>query len=172
MTRYQLAKLISWAGTLSSRKRMQKVVCMLQAAGFPSNAEYRLHHFGPYSDDVAHLADEMTHAGLLEEVEKTTALGNTYDYRLSDKAKAALAEFEATSVGEAEAAVLAEHHALAMRLLKADPKDLEYAATLVYFRRRGVKWPEAIEKTCAFKKLRKNSLAIRRAEELAKEIVS
>src|SRR5260221_381427 len=144
MTRYQLAKLISWAGTLRSRKRMQKVVFMLKAAGFPTEAEYRLHHFGPYSDDVAHLADEMTQAKLLEEHEEATAVGNSYDYRLSEKAKASMAEFEATPRGEAEAAALVEHHPLAMRMFGADLKDLEYAATLVYFRHRGLKWTEAI----------------------------
>jgi hypothetical protein len=33
MERYQLAKIIEWAGTFQSRKRMQKLVFMLQAAG-------------------------------------------------------------------------------------------------------------------------------------------
>lgn len=46
MTRYQLAKLISWAGTLHSRKKMQKVVFMLQAAGCPLDAEFYLHLYG------------------------------------------------------------------------------------------------------------------------------
>jgi uncharacterized protein YwgA len=172
MTRYQLAKLISWAGTLHSRKRMQKVVFMLKAAGFPTDAEYRLHHFGPYSDDVAHLADEMTQADLLDEHEDASGFSNSYDYRLSAKANAALVQFEATPRGESEAAALAAHHGLAMRLFEADLKDLEYAATLVYFRKRGAPWPEAIDKTCEFKKLRKKSLAIRRAEALAREIDS
>jgi uncharacterized protein YwgA len=154
MTRYQLAKLISWAGTLHSRKRMQKVAFMLQAAGFPTEAEYRLHHFGPYSDDVAHLADEMAQIGLLEEEEKATPVGNTYDYRLSEKTVASMAEFEATSEGQAQTAALAKHQSLAKRLIGADLKDLEHAATLIYFQ-----------------KLRKNSLALRRAESLAREIV-
>src|SRR5713226_2600892 len=35
MTRYQLAKLVQWAGTLRTRKRMQKVVYLLQLAGCP-----------------------------------------------------------------------------------------------------------------------------------------
>jgi uncharacterized protein YwgA len=171
MTRYQLAKLISWAGTLRSRKRMQKVVFMLQAAGFPAEVEYRLHHFGPYSDDVAHLADEMTQIGLLEEKETATSIGNTYDYRLSEKAATSMGEIEATTQGKQQAASLAEHESLAKRLLGADLKDLEHAATLIYFRQHGLEWAEAIEKACAFKKLRKNSLAIRRAESLAREIV-
>jgi uncharacterized protein YwgA len=172
MTRYQLAKLISWAGTLHSRKRLQKVACMLQAAGCGLDAEYRLHHFGPYSDDVAHLADEMVQAGLLEEEEKTTAIGNTYDYKLSDKAAELLAGFESTPEGKEQAAALGKYETQARRLLGADPKHLEHAATIVYFQCSGLSWANAIEKTCTFKKLRKNSVAIRRAEELAREIVT
>jgi uncharacterized protein YwgA len=51
MTRYQLAKLVEWAGTLRTRKRLQKVVFMLQAAGCPFDDGFGLHHFGPYSSD-------------------------------------------------------------------------------------------------------------------------
>src|SRR5579863_3270500 len=100
MTPYQLAKLISWAGTLRSRKRMQKVVFLSQSAGCPFDAEYRLHHFGPYSDGVAHITDEMVQVGLLEEVEKTTSVGNSYDYRIPEKSVRAIAEFEATPEGK------------------------------------------------------------------------
>jgi hypothetical protein len=35
MNRYQLAKIVDWAGTLETRKRMQKVVYLLQVAGCP-----------------------------------------------------------------------------------------------------------------------------------------
>src|SRR4051794_19223854 len=107
MTRYQLAKLVYWAQTIRTRKRLQKIVVMLQAAGCPIEADYRLHHFGPYSDGVAHLADEMTQLGLLVEEESSNGLGSTYDYRLSDKAKQQLQEFEKTAEGRAQEAALA-----------------------------------------------------------------
>jgi hypothetical protein len=32
MNRYQLAKIVEWAGTLDARKRIQKVVYLLKAA--------------------------------------------------------------------------------------------------------------------------------------------
>ena len=44
MKRYQLAKLIEWSGeSLKTRKRLQKVVYLLQAAGCPLDADYTLH---------------------------------------------------------------------------------------------------------------------------------
>ena len=38
MTRYQLAKIVDWAGTLDTRKRMQKVVYLLQVVGLPARS--------------------------------------------------------------------------------------------------------------------------------------
>jgi uncharacterized protein YwgA len=171
MTRYQLAKLISWVETLHSRKRLQKVVAMLQAAGCPIEADFRLHHFGPYSDDLAHLADEMTQAKLLIEEEISIAIGSTYDYRLSDKAKKLLYEFEATPQGKQQAAAFEKYRSQAQRLLNVDLKDLEHAATIAYFRKSGLNWAKAIDKACEFKKLKKDSSARRRAESLARELV-
>ena len=45
MNRYQLAKIVQWAGTLRSRKRMQKMIFLLKAAGCPLDADYDLHHY-------------------------------------------------------------------------------------------------------------------------------
>ena len=59
MNRYQLAKIVDWVGTFRSRKRMQKLSFTLQAAGCPLDAEYELHPYGPYSDDVARLTGEL-----------------------------------------------------------------------------------------------------------------
>jgi len=69
MHRYQLAKIVDWAGKLRSRKRMQKPIFLLQAAGYPLDADYDFHKYGPYSRDVARLTDEFTREGLLEEEE-------------------------------------------------------------------------------------------------------
>ena len=59
MNRYQLAKLVEWAGCLHTRKRLQKLVYMLQSAGCPLEAEFTLHHYGPYSQEIAGLSDAM-----------------------------------------------------------------------------------------------------------------
>jgi uncharacterized protein YwgA len=171
MTRYQLAKLVEWAETLHSRKRLQKVVFLLQSAGCPLEADFTLHYFGPYSQDVANLADEMTQAGLLEEKQKETGIGKTFHYSLADKTKGLLSDFEQSSKGQNEVKAIASFKSQAFELMKADLKELEYAATLVFFRQRKMEWDEAIDKTCQFKKLRKNSVALRRAKELAEEIV-
>src|SRR6266851_892422 len=173
MTRYQLAKLVQWAEKLESRKRMQKVVFLLQAAGFPGEADYGLHYFGPYSADVAHLTDEMTQAELLQEEEKSVGQGRTYNYCLAPKAKTILPEFERSDEGQKRLTEVQPFESLARNLLGRNLKDLEHAATLVYFHKRSkLPWPDAMEQTCKMKKIRKNSAALRRAEELAREILS
>ena len=78
-------------GDARSRKRMQKVVYLLQVAGCPLEADYTLHHYGPYSQDVARLTDEMVEASLLDEKTTSNAVGQQYSYSLSEKHAAALA---------------------------------------------------------------------------------
>ena len=94
MNRYQLAKIIDWAGTLRSRKRMQKLIFLLQAAGCPLDADYDFHKYGPYSQDVARLTDELTREGLLEEEVVGHPFVEHYSYFLPQKTKPQMTEYE------------------------------------------------------------------------------
>ena len=172
MTKYQLAKLVDWAGTLRTRKRLQKVVYLLQAAGCPLEADYGLHHFGPYSPDVAQLTDEMAQAGLFQEARESNGVGQQYSYRLTDRARQQLVAVEATPQGHAWAQPLARFEPLARQLLQRDGKELEVAATMVYFRRQGDDWTAALEKASRLKNLHTNAPLFQRAEALARQTVA
>jgi uncharacterized protein len=176
MTRYQLAKLVEWAGTLNSRKRLQKVVFMLQAAGCPLGADYILHHYGPYSQEVAQLSDEMAHSNLLEEVSEPNRVGLQYSYDLTEHAKEKLAELEATPQGEQMAEQLVPFKKKAKELLKTDLWALEVASTMVYFRQQGHNWPESVERTCKFKNIDRSTASgkqfVNKAEEIAQQVVA
>jgi uncharacterized protein YwgA len=171
MNRYQLAKIVGWAGTLRTRKRMQKVVYLLQAAGCPLEADYFLHHYGPYSHDVARLSDEMVGVNLLEEQSNSSSVGQQYSYRLGARARASIAEFEKTQEGRDWSDQMAAFETKAQRLLTADLKALEIASTVVYFLRQGNDWSAAVDKACEFKGLTKGSQAVKGAEALARQIV-
>src|SRR5262245_51870399 len=112
MNRYQLAKMVDWAGTLDTRKRMQKVACVLQGADF------NLHHYGPYSQEVARLTDEMVQARILDERDESNMVGQQFSYSLNEGARKNLADFEATPRGRAAAAELEPHEDLARRLFQ------------------------------------------------------
>lgn len=170
MNRYQLAKIVDWAGTLDTRKRMQKVAYLLWVAGCRLDADFNLHHYGPYSQEVARLTDEMVQAGILDERAESNMVGQQFSYSLSEGARKNLADFEATPRGRAAAAELEPHEDLARRLFQADLKDLEYASTAVFFRQQGHDWPEAIEKMCQFKGLTPGGRVVERAGELARQI--
>ncbi len=168
MNRLQLAKLIEWApGELESRKRLQKVVYLLQAAGCPLDVEYALHHYGPYSRDVAELTDEMCHAGLLEERTSPNTLGGrTFSYHLPEPTRAQLRSMDPP-------VDLAQYEGLAKRLL-AEPnlKKLEFAATVAYFHRQGGSWEDARRSAAEFKKQDAQGRTMLEAEQLAREVLA
>jgi uncharacterized protein YwgA len=172
MNRYQLAKIVEWAGTLDARKRMQKVVYLLQVAGCLLEADFILHHYGPYSQDVARLTDEMVGVNLLEERSESNPVGQQYSYRLGERARVGILEFEKTPEGRTSSERMAAFEVKARRLLKADLKDLEIASTIAFFHKQGHDWPAAIDKACEFKGLTKGSPAVERAEALARQVVA
>lgn len=171
MNRYQLAKIVEWADTLETRKRMQKIVYLLQVAGCPLEAEYTLHHYGPYSQDVARLMDEMVRAHLLIETTVSNSVGQQYSYRVKESARSSISAFEATPQGRVVADQMEPFRPKALELVQADLKDLEFAATTVFFRKAGHAWPEAIEKMCRFKGLSSDSPVVVRADELARQFI-
>jgi uncharacterized protein YwgA len=168
MNRYQLAKLVDWAGTLRSRKRLQKVVFLLQAAGCPLEADFYLHYYGPYSEDVARLANEMVRENLLEETTTGSSPYEQYNYQITESTREQIAELEASPRGAPMLQELARFEAKASSLFTADVKQLEYAATIVYFYRQNPDWSEAVEKAVTFKK----DEAVRAALPLARSAVA
>ncbi len=167
MTRYQVAKIVSWAGDLHARKRLQKVVYLLQSAGCPLDAEFSLHHYGPYSEELARLTDEMVRQSLLVEQSSEHSQGKQFSYQLSDSAAAAITSLEATESGQMSALIIAAFEARAKALLGEDLRRLEYASTIVYFRRQGNDWVHAVAKAAAFKQ----TAAVSEALPLAQQIV-
>jgi uncharacterized protein YwgA len=167
MNHYQLAKLVEWAGTLRSRKRLQKVVYLLQAAGCPLDADFFLHYYGPYSQEVALLANEMAREKLLEETTTGTPPHEQYNYQITESTRKQMAELEASPRGAAMLRELLPFEAKARRLLSADLKQVEYASTIAYFYRQDPDWAQAVEKAVTYK----NDEAVRAALSLAQEAI-
>lgn len=173
MNRYQLAKLVEWAGTLKSRKRMQKIVFMLQAAGCPLEADFFLHRYGPYSTDVARLTDELVVLGWLDE--GTQGIPNgvlTYDYTLTDRGSEILRKLERDKSQDRREAQISQFKPLVERLRDEPLRTLEVASTIAYFRRCGNDWSTAVRKAFEFKEVEAGSDAARKMEELAREVVT
>jgi uncharacterized protein YwgA len=165
MNRLQLATLLSWAGVngLQGRKRLQKVVFFLQEAGCPLDCDYTLHHFGPYSRDVADRSDEMVAAGLLDEkVEVINGL-TQYTYTLAS----GIRDLVATEPDRG----MDRYRELGSELM--DPARtnlwwLELGATILFIFRQTGDWDHALARACEFKKVKAADAPSQRAFELAK----
>jgi hypothetical protein len=172
MTRFQLAKLVEWAGELNSRKRLQKVVFLLQASGCPFEAEYILHHYGPYSQEVGRLSDEMVQAGLLEETSEPNQVGVQFSYKLTKSASEEMEKLAKNPQGKKLSKPIEPYADKAKELLQTDLWLLEVAATMAYFRKQGNSWPESVERTRKFKNLKAGTDVLKKAEGLAHQFVA
>lgn len=169
MDKLQLALLTQWAedanlGGIQGRKRMQKVVYFLQQAGCPIDAEYTLHHYGPYSRDVANVTDVMVAEGLLEE---RIDEGGQYGYKLNARTRPMI---ELTRARRASAIdELDRHRERAVKLLQEDPWTLELGSTIHFSYKRKRDWDAALREACAFKHCDPTAPTSRRALDFAKE---
>ena len=171
MDRYQLLKLTDWAGTIEGRKCMQKVVFLMKCTGCPIDADFSLHYYGPYSAEVAQATDVLVQLGLLSETQSSTAVGQRYDYCLTQHARASLSRFEATDEGAKAQEQIAPFENAAKQLFQRSAAELEYAATIAFFHKRGLDWGAAIEKACEFKQLDKAAPPMTAVRNLAQRFV-
>ena len=172
MTTYELAKLVLMADGVDSRKRLQKTVHLLQAAGCDFGLEFRLHYYGPYCSELAELIDWMSADDILIESKRQTSVGTQYDYRLNANLRDNLESFEETSRGQVAKTKLEGFQKLLDELRDTPPRVLELASTIVVFRQNGKEWPEALKRTAEFKQEDAHSLAMKRAFALAKSVLS
>ena len=166
-----LAALVDAAGGLDSRKRVQKAVYLLQSAGCELGAEYYLHHYGPYSVDVARSVDELAKAGVLEE--RREMLGNggrKYRYDLTDSGRDQLRGLEATPAGDRLLGPLRPFLPLAKDLAARPPRPLDLASTVAFFRDRGDVWETAAARAFEYKDEPPGSADAAAAVELARQV--
>lgn len=174
MDKYALAKLVQWSGSggVVGRKRLQKVVYFLQQAGCTLGAEYSLHHYGPYSRDVAEACDELVASGLLDERAEMNSVGTQYTYRLSAGAgESALSQTERRLAERT--ADLGTFRSLAEELLSRDLWELELGSTILYFYDKTTDWDKAAQLACEFKRRNvANETALPSARALAMTVQS
>ncbi|MDZ4657781.1 MAG: hypothetical protein SH868_09420 [Bythopirellula sp.] len=172
MTNYQLAKLIAQAGGIRSRKRIQKTVHLLQAAGCPFNVtDYRIHYYGPYSKSLAGLVDQLASCHVLIEDRDDTEFGPQFRYRVDDEAGERLMEFERTAVGTLRRREVEEYADLLKEFNDTRSRILELAATIVAFHQAGSEWENAVVETAKFKRESEQSSIMEEAETLAKRVM-
>jgi uncharacterized protein YwgA len=164
MNRLQLATLLSWAGDdgLQGRKRLQKVVFFLQEAGCPLDCGTTLHHFGPYSNDVAYRCDEIVAAGLAEETGGPSKGNQPYVYKLKPETIRLVQKTPDPSMQRFEE--------LGKSLMGENLWSLELGSTILFFYRQTKDWDDALIRACNFKTVSSSTEGSQAALALAKRI--
>ncbi len=177
MTKYQLAKILSYSkdGKVESRKRIQKIIYLLQSAGLALTNDFKLHHFGTYSSDVASLVDDLSTSGVLEEQEIRNGNVVQYNYLLSNPGKEAIDKL-GRNPSKSIKSQLAEIESFQKKINALFDVDdlwiLELGSTIAFYKSKGLDWSEANERACEFKKVSSKNSRSKQAFRLAKEIVA
>lgn len=130
-----LMALLHSVGEVQGRKKLQKLVYLLQEAGYPFEEDFSYHLYGPYSETLAAEIDELKLLGLLQEREAPTPGGYTqYVYSLSEQGRRYARRFR-------DQLRLPGLEELARKLTEHGARTLELMASLAFLKRMG--YPDA-----------------------------
>jgi len=134
---------------------VQKIFYLLQNAGYPTELEYFLHYYGPYSEDLSSFLRyaSTSEPKLLDEEELPVGVGGVrFDYSVTESAERLVSALEAKMIGPEDIEKAKGFCEIAQSLNARHATDLELAATILYFQKeRGCSRDEAIAKTRAMK---------------------
>ncbi len=171
MKEYWLAKLIESVGTIKSRKRLQKILYLLQSGkDFPLKLDYILHYYGPYSFELASLLDQLKTSQIVQENGFDNGMGGVaYSYTITDQGKQILHSFENSQSGIDAPTRIRPFISFFKELAEQDIWLLELAATVLYFYQETQNWTKAKKVTSSFKKVSPDDKLLEQSVDLAKQ---
>ena len=121
-------------GEVVGRTRLQKIAYFLEVSGLGDGFAFEYRHYGPYSEGLADACQLADILGVVDEIEHQASWGGTYSI------------YRATSGSERKPNKARVE--LAMLARKADPIELELAATAAFLNAEGVPdpWAETAER--------------------------
>ena len=124
-----IARLIHVCGKIDGRVKLQKMVHILQEAGYPFEEKFGYLHHGPYSSDLKREIDQLVGWLLVKEEPQPVVNYTQYSYSPSDE----LADVLKSIGADAEP----EWQKLARELNGQESQVLESVSTIMFLRRRG-----------------------------------
>ncbi|HVT89098.1 MAG TPA: hypothetical protein VHD56_09620 [Tepidisphaeraceae bacterium] len=125
----EVLRLIFVLDELKGRKKLQKIVHILQSRGFNFPQRFGYLHYGPYSSQLASEIDALVAGNLLKEEKGVGDDYTPYVYELSDEAMKLLKDLNST--GKPPWITLAKN------LNEKDPNYLEAMSTILYLKANG-----------------------------------
>ena len=142
------------------RTRLQKSVKLLQRLGVPTDFSYKLHHYGPYSEDLQAEIRLLENLGFIKEEPHTNSEHTPY-YTL-DANEGAIA-----LITQPE---FSRYNELVHIMSNQDPVILELAATYDTYKEMGSNDQEAMERLRVKKGAKCNDGRAEKATELLKKL--
>lgn len=136
------------------KKRLQKLAYLLKEAGLPTDAEFSLWDYGPYSTEISRASSILASLGAIQEREVSLDFPRRF--------------VTVYSIGaDDEESQLSEE--LKMFLRRFDQFttiELEIAGTIRLFEKESSSFEEAVSKTCAMKPTKTQPQILARAREV------
>lgn len=90
----KLVHFFSVANSVSGRKKLQKMIYILQKNRVPFAEKFQFHFYGPYSEELTLRVEELCNLHLLEESREDKGNYFRYNYEITPEGKAFVEQFE------------------------------------------------------------------------------
>jgi uncharacterized protein len=121
----KLMRFFSEAKEVTGRKKLQKMIYILQSLGIPFEEKFQFHFYGPYSEELSLRIEELCNLGLIYEEKEVKSNYFQYHYTLSDDGTAFLQQFPTHMPNCTE---------MIASLQEKSSRFLELVSTMLYFR--------------------------------------
>ena len=142
-----IINVISTAGEISGRKKLQKIVYIAKKLSFPFHEKFQFHFYGPYSEELTLRIEELCDMGYLNEVKEKKAGYYQYCYSITE------AGHDFLSIQEVDMPAL---DACLLDMNEQNARFLELVSTVLYF--DTLEKEEVIEKIFTLKSKQKYTL--------------
>lgn len=136
----KLMKVISSAGEIIGRKKLQKMIYIAKKIDLPFYEKYNFHFYGPYSEELTLRIEELCNLGFLEEVHEKKGGYFQYRYSLTDTGSEFLGHYDLDMPPLKECM---------LNLNEQSSRFLELVSTVLYF--EGLTEEEVKEKVFTLK---------------------
>lgn len=120
----KLMQFFAVAQEVTGRKKLQKMIYILQKCNIPFAEKYQFHHYGPYSEELTLRMEELCNLGFVEETKEDKKNFYQYHYQITGAGLAFLNQFTVK---------MPDMRRWVEQLNKKSSRFLELVATMMFF---------------------------------------
>ncbi|MEN2767248.1 YwgA family protein [Ornithinibacillus xuwenensis] len=121
----KLIQFFSEAKQVTGRKKLQKMIYILQSFGVPFEEKFQFHFYGPYSEELSLRIEELCNLGFIHEEKEVKSNYFQYHYSLTEDGQEFLKQFSIDIPNCSESISL---------LQGRSSRFLELVSTMLYFK--------------------------------------